>query len=101
MNNVYAHSAADCNGVSGDSSGQRMSQTDVFTRKYLHTQTPSLVHRTRIQTCIVGVLVQTQTLEDCGTHLHTVMHMRDTYKHTFTGMLMPQKLHIFFWKNTY
>lgn len=79
MDDVHAHSAADCNGVSGGCWGQRTSQTDAFThRTHTYPSVPPVL--TYKHECIVGVLVRTQTSADCGIHLHTVMYMWNTYK---------------------
>ena len=58
MDDVHAHSVADCNGVSGDSLGQGMSRTDAFT----HIDTNTCIPKVLLPS-IVGVLVQIQTME--------------------------------------
>lgn len=62
MDDVHARSVADCNGVSGDSLGLGMSQTDALTHIHTNTHIAKLLLTCTAHTykhvCTVGVLVQ-------------------------------------------
>lgn len=79
MDDGHAHSVADCgcNGVSGGS--WSVPDRCIHTHTHKHMLLPSTVH-TYKNACIVGVLVQRQTLTNCGIHLHAVMYMWNAYK---------------------
>ncbi len=100
MDGVHAHSVADCNGVSGDSWGLGMAQTDAFTHMHINTYIANLLFTCTAHTCkhecIAGVVVQIQILTDCNVHVeHIQTHIHrhvDVHLHKHTVCADSQEM---------